>query len=383
MTMEKLRWLLLPLVFIVSFLSSYYLSPLFIPQEAESIEMTKAHHIDIIGFLPYWLLDTANDDYSPYLTNISYFGLAVDGDGSIYKKSEAQESEPGYYKFISSDLNQRLSQARDRGLETSLLIYAADNDAIDEMILHPTESAENLISELIPMMKEYGYNDLNVDLETLRLATVEEQQAFTQFLKIVSERVKDENFTLTICLPVMAFSYDTIIDPISIQPLVDKIVIMTYDYFYRGSFYTGPNAPVDEVESALQSVLASFESTQVILGIPLYSYQWETLSDATGSATIPDSGVTLSQIKLTKLLVDCPDCQYQTDEKTSETAVIYPDLETGSYFQTYMPDESYYSKKIELVKKYHLAGVAFWALGYENEANLIPFIELKNYSWQE
>jgi len=332
----------------------------------------------MIGFLPYWLMSTSEDDYSDYLTNLTYFGLAVDGDGSIYKTEE-----PGYAKIDSSDLEAKLTTAKEDGMETSLLLYAADDTAIDELIENPESAAENLVSEIIPIMKEYGYTDLDVDLETLRVATKEEQLAFTSFLNIVSREIKKEGYSLTICLPVAAFSYDTIISPIQIQSLVDKVVIMTYDFFYRGTNYAGPNAPLNEIEPLIDSVLVTFKSEQIILGMPLYGYTWETLKSEDGAAIIPSSGETLTQKELVDLLADCSDCKTETNSETGETFLYYEDEDTGSYHVTYYPSEEGVAEKIDLIKNHNLGGMAFWALGYENETYLNQFKELKNYYWQD
>lgn len=379
--MSKIKYLLIPLFFLFGFGVSYFLS-----KNNTTISFLEEelgiHRASVIGFLPYWLLGETDDDYSKYLTNLTYFGLAVDGDGAILKKSDA-ETEPGWAKFDSENLNSKLTAAKKKGMETSLLIYAADTEAIDELILNPETAAQNLVSEIIPLMRQYGYTDLDVDLETLRAATVDEQLAFTKFLKIVSDAVKSSGFKMTICLPVAAFSYDTIIDPVAMQPLVDRVVIMTYDYFYRGSAYTGPNAPLDEVESVIKSALVTFKSEQIILGVPLYGYTWETLKNTSGSPIIPSSGETFTQKELAELLESCTNCEKTDNEKTAETLLSYKDEETGSYHLTYYPDDENAEKKMALVKNYKLGGVAFWALGYESGNYLKSFRELQNYYWQD
>ena len=384
---SKLKYLLVLLVLVVSLFGSYYftnhLTTIFCFRENKTLAKNfGVHKTNVIGFLPYWLINNASADYSKNLTNLTYFGLAVSGDGTILKKSNS-ETEPGWAKFDSSDLKTKLTTAKKRGLETSLLLYAADSTSIDEMIKNPETAGKNLATEIIPLMKNNKYTDLDIDLETLRVAKPDEQIAFTKFLKIVSETIKENNFTLTICLPVGAFSYDTIISPIQIQPLVDRVVIMTYDYFYRGSVYAGPNAPLDEVESVMKSALTTFKSEQIVLGIPLYGYTWETLTDTPGTAIIPSSGETFTQKELVKLLTDCSECKTVKNDKTTETTVSYLDKDTGSYHMTYYSDSNNFKEKIALVKKYNLGGVAFWALGYEPENYLSPFKSLKNYYWQD
>ena len=60
----------------------------------------------VIGFLPYWLLNTAKSDYSKYITTLSYFGLRVDQNGNIQKLLNPQQEEPGWYALRSGKLDQ-------------------------------------------------------------------------------------------------------------------------------------------------------------------------------------------------------------------------------------------------------------------------------------
>ena len=381
--MRRIKYLLIPVFLVLGVLIGYWVCnnltkiP-FVRSNKEISQKLGVHGMEMIGFLPYWLVNDTKNDYSKYLTNLTYFGLGVSGDGSIVKASE-----PGFAKLDKSDLNTKLVSARKKGMTTSLLLYAADDMAIDELIKNPEESAKKLVDEVIPIMKQYGYTDLDVDLETLRVATKDEQTAFTKFLKIVSQNIKNAGYTVTICLPVSAFSYDTIISPTQIQPLVDRVVIMTYDFFYRGSLYSGPNAPLDEIDKVINSALKTFKSEQIILGMPLYSYTWETLKNEDGATIVPSSGETLTQKKLAELLSGDKDYKTEINKTTGETFLYYKDSETSSYHVTYYPSDESVKEKIELVKKYNLGGMAFWALGYENDSYLDQFKELKKYYWQE
>src|SRR3972149_9172515 len=47
-----------------------------------------------IGFMPYWLLDKADKDYSGYLSEMTYFSLTVNPDGTIQKYTQPGEAEP-------------------------------------------------------------------------------------------------------------------------------------------------------------------------------------------------------------------------------------------------------------------------------------------------
>ena len=43
----------------------------------ESVGAIGLKQHQVIGFMPFWLLDRADKDYSGYLTEMTYFGLTV------------------------------------------------------------------------------------------------------------------------------------------------------------------------------------------------------------------------------------------------------------------------------------------------------------------
>ena len=47
---------------------------------------------------------------------------------------------------------------------------------------------------------------------------------------------------------------------------------------------------------------------KIILGIPAYGYEWETLSDVPRSGIIPATAVTASSRRVEQLLKDCQNC---------------------------------------------------------------------------
>ena len=64
------------------------------------------------------------------------------------------------------------------------------------------------------------------------------------------------------------------------------------------------------------------------------------------------------------------------DPTAREPYLIFP--ENDYYNQIYYENERSLRGKLDLAKKYHLAGVALWALGYEDGTMLRPLTEYKN-----
>jgi spore germination protein YaaH len=108
----------------------------------------------------------------------------------------------------------------------------------------------------------------------------------------------------------------------------------------------------------------------------LYGYEWETIDSASESATIPGGSSIASSSRVADILSSCASCSAQFDAIAQEPYVIYPE---NDYFnQIYFENEASVAQKIAMAQKYHLGGVALWALGYEDTTMLTPLINYKN-----
>jgi len=325
----------------------------------------------VIGFLPYWLLDKADKNYSRYLTEMTYFGLTVNPDGTIQKYVKPGEAEPGWYALTSGKFSPPPN------LKMSLAVFNADPEAINELIAEPASHAAALAEEVRPLMDEYGFTVLNLDLESVLDASESARQNFTAF---VSALKKNLNKQLTIDASPTDLVKARLIDLTMVGPLVDSVILMTYDYHYSGSLVAGPVAPsfgagIDsefDVETGIQKALAVLPADKIILGVPLYGYEWETLTSNRRAAVLPGSGIIASNRRIEEFLSGCATCSSQLETAAQESYLVYKDQGTNTYHQIFYPDEKFMSAKIALAEKYRLGGLAFWALGYEGNSIFNP-----------
>lgn len=332
----------------------------------------------IVGFLPFWLLERANKNYSPFITTLSYFGLALDNDGTVVQLQNKNEEEPGWHALRSDLLKNKLKNH----LTNSLLIRAMDEATISALISAPKEHARNLIKDIVPQIKKYGYKDLNLDIESFKESSSSARQNFTQFVKEIKLGLDTEKpgTTLTIDISPSALIHPYLIDPVQLGKIADFVVFMTYDYHQLGSSITGPVSPLSgagkvweiDVPFSLKQVLDVVPASKLLLGIPLYGYEWETLTDSPSSPTIPGTGQVASSRRITKILADCKNCKIGIDQNGQQPYIIFPDEKDPTFHQIYYEDQSSLQKKVELAKKYKLRGVALWALGYEDDKLLEP-----------
>lgn len=341
----------------------------------------------IIGFQPFWLLSQTQPNYNPYINTFTYFGLTLDTDGTIVTLVNEQEEEPGWTTLRTKKFADALRKAKDNNMKISLLLHLSDEDKILELLSDPTTHAKNTIEAVKPLMQTYGFNDLNLDIESFTEMPEENRQQFTLYIKEIKKGMDHYNLgTLTIEASPTVLIKKYVIDLKQVSPYADFIVLMTYDFHYIGSFIAGPVAPINgmgtvreyDVETSIQEALNIIPAEKIILGIPFYGYEWETLSNTPGSAVIPLGGSTASYSRIAKLLKECTTCVQGVDKTSQEPYVIVPDTESNFYRQLFYEDKTSFTKKLQLAQKYKLGGVALWALGYEEEALLTPLRSYKN-----
>ncbi len=343
---------------------------------------------EVIGFLPYWLIDKTDKDYFQFITTLTYFGLTVAPDGSVQEYTNPGEKEPGWYALESGKVDEIFSRAKTANVKLSLLVFSGVESDILELVSDPLPHAANLVNAITPFMTKYGFDDLNLDIESVvPTANLSARNNFTIFVKEVRTLMKERNLgTLTIDASPTDLIKSRLIDLPAIEPYVDSIVLMTYDFHYTGSAVTGPVAPVGgagteaefDIETALQKSIEVLPAAKILLGIPLYGYEWESIGNVPRSAVMPGSGLVISNRRAEQVRTDCTDCIIQIDQLGKESYIIYPDEDTALYHQIFYPDKQATLEKIRLANSYGIGGVALWALGYDGNSILDPLREYKH-----
>lgn len=360
-----------------------YKSPLYPTKPVNNISFTKTvTKKEVVGFLPFWLANKVQGDYSKSITTLNYFNLTIDSDGTILKRTKPGESDPGWHALMGGSFDSLLDSARQNGLKLSLTVFNSDDDSIEKLIADPVVNAQNLTNEVVPIMQQFGFTDLNLDVEKVSDASPESRLRFAQFVAEIKRGLDAQKAgTLTIDISPIAFVKDkNIVDPKEIISSVDYVVLMAYDFHNPGSLVTGPVSPETgagivsefDTETAVLRALTMMPPSKLILGIPLYGYQWESINRAPRSATIPGSSIITSNLKAESFVESCASCSATFDTTDKEEYVIYKDQETGTYHQLFYPDIKSTQAKVDYAKSNNLGGIAVWALGYEGKTIMTP-----------
>jgi spore germination protein YaaH len=357
--------------------SSHYTSPV----------GTDFKKTEIIGFMPYWLLSNAKTNYKESLTDIIFFALTIDEDGTILKMNNPNENEPGWFALKSGKFDKMINIAKNDRFGLSLSIFSSNNKTIDKIISQPKLHAANLVNDVVPLMKKYGFTSLNLDLESTKDASESDRINFSLFVNAIKQGLNRENInSLSLDISVLDFFRKRIVDPFLIGNIVDKVIIMAYDYHYIGSKVIGPVSPLGgageflefDIKTVVEKALEIVPSSKIILGLPLYGYEWETIDNNASAAVIPGTGRMASTFRIQELLASCSSCSVSYRDKSEEALVVFKDQLSDSYHQIFYPDVRSLSTKIKFADEKKLGGIAFWALGYEGDDILKSAVDYKN-----
>lgn len=336
-----------------------------------------------LGFLPYWLLGKAKNDYSGYITTLDYFSLTLDTDGTILKSTTPIELEPGWYALTSGSVDAFLGTAKSKNIKLSVSVFDGDQTSIDRVLDDPTRSGSNLVNDITDVMSKYGFSDLNLDIESISEATSAAQLKFAQFVSEVRNQLSSKKlpYTLSIDIAPIDFIKDNrLVKPDLIEKYVDRIILMAYDFHSPSSFVTGPVAPLGgagtiaefDTKVGVEKALKVTAPGKILLGIPFYGYSWETIDNFERAAIVPSSAVITSNSTVEDILSKCSTCSAQFDDIAKEAYVVYKDNDTNTYHQIFYPDKNATEAKVNYVNSEGLAGIAIWALGYEGGSVMNP-----------
>ncbi|MEI8232289.1 MAG: glycoside hydrolase family 18 protein [bacterium] len=333
----------------------------------------------IFGFAPYWNLKKLTPESLNNITHFAYFHLLLNGDGSIYTKVNKKSEDPGYTNY--KRLNAGTISYDSKPL---IITFMPESQTALASSIGSSLSRQRTISTIKNVLAESGAMGVNIDYEPVVDISQGVRDNFTLFIKELRSSLASTNSKqLTISIYASTGSRPRLWDLTALSNLVDYFVVMSYDYTMPGSSTAGPNAPLrgsgnlfeHDIIKNIAELTKSVPSTKLLLGIPFYGYEWDTV-DSSKYAPVESKGSTASFERIQKMLDD------KTLELVWDRNTLTPyGIATGSgqTSQIYFENETSLRLKMDFVKSASLGGIAIWALGYEgNNSWVWPIINQLN-----
>ncbi len=259
---------------------------------------------------------------------------------------ETNENGDLFYEY-QDDYNKVLQFARDNNIKTHASVVFMDKEGMHELLSDPARR-QYLVKQLSEQVKQNNYDGVNIDFEFLGQGDRDNFTLFLQELKQSLGNDKQLSVALFACTKpqswLAGYDYD------AIGGIVDRVVIMAYDYNYKTS-PAGPVAPLWWVEDVVAYLKTIIPTEKILLGLPTYGYDWgEGIDTATVTAKRLQS--LKNQYNLTESF----------DEASMSPYYSYVD-NNGVSHQIWLENRASLNTKLEVALDNNLAGVSFWRIG--------------------
>jgi len=259
-----------------------------------------------------------------------------------------------------------LKIARERGIKVLPLV--ALHRGASSVLTNPP-ARHRALNNIARAVREKNYAGINIDIEIIKQYGKDytpETEGITQLVAGLGELLKPEGKRVDVSVipPVRPPSH---LAPVyhyrGLAGPAQRMVLMAYDYSHPGS-EPGPVAPLPWVEENIKTLLEEgVPPEKISLGIAAYGYDWP--SGSTGGEARPTE-------EIMRLAVD-RNLAVMWDRQGQVPNIKYTDSREKPR-EIWFENSGSAEKKIGLVKKYRLAGMSLWRLGYE-DPNLWRLVE--------
>ncbi|MBR5137371.1 MAG: LysM peptidoglycan-binding domain-containing protein [Clostridia bacterium] len=282
----------------------------------------------------------------PYLTYLSIFSYQLNADGSLEPVDDTRLIRASYIASTAPLLC--ITNTKTSGG------FSSENAS---SVLNNPTARTNLINNILSTLESKSYFGVNVDLEYL---FPEDRAAYNSFISELSEALQPGGYILMTALaPKQSTDQAGLLyeahDYAFHGQVADYVILMTYEWGY---LYGPPmaTAPVNQVRKVLDYAVTQIPPEKILLGMPLYAYDW-TLPYKKGTAAeilSPNSALNRAVTTGSTILFD----------QDSQTP-YYNYLDTnGSSHVVWFEDPRSQKAQLELISEYGLGGVSYWNLQY-------------------
>jgi spore germination protein len=278
------------------------------------------------------------------LTYLSVFSYQVKADGSLTSPNDEIA----------------LREARRYRAAPILVLtnFAAGKFSSDiaHTVLRTSSIQNKVIDEALSIMRSKGYRGINIDFEYV---FPDDREPYNQFLRNLSARVKPEGLLLfTALAPKTSSSQQGLLyeahDYAAHGQIADFCVLMTYEYGWSG----GPPmavAPPNRVRQVLQYATSVMPRHKIMMGMPLYGYDW-ALPYIHGG---PMARRVSTQEAYTIAWNHGVPVMY---DQQSQSPFLHYSV-SGTNHVVWFEDARSMRAKFNLIKEFDLRGGSYWVLG--------------------
>ena len=225
----------------------------------------------------------------------------------------------------------------------------ADKDLTSE-ILNDYKLREKLINSIVSAVEMYNLDGINLDFENMYES---DKDAYSRLVIELAPRLKELGKVLSVDVtaPDGSPDWSLCFNRNEIGDVADYVIFMAYDQHNQSSTEAGTVAGCDWVEANINKFLGQegVKPEKIILAMPFYTRVWN----------VTDGGLSSSAVDMKSQSTLIPgDAKITWDDSLKQNLAEYE--KNGRTYKVWMEDAKSLKCKLDLVKKYNLAGGAFW-----------------------
>ncbi|TXK79642.1 glycosyl hydrolase [Paenibacillus sp. N3.4] len=217
-----------------------------------------------------------------------------------------------------------------------------------------------MIKQLLGFAQTYKLQGINIDFENVYL---KDKDNLVQFVRELTPFMHEQGLAVSIDVTPKSTNemWSMFYDRPALAEVVDYMIVMAYDEYWASSPKSGSVSSLPWVERSVTQLLGSEKvpPSKLVLGVPFYTRQW---TEETKNGKTTTTSKTLTMEAAQTIIKD----KKLTPTFLSETGQNYVEYKEGEkLIRIWLEDETSVKARIDLVKKYDLAGVASWRRGFE------------------
>lgn len=302
------------------------------------------------------------EDFAPYTTYYPFFEYHFNADGSLSSLNDLPAVESSWN-----------SHTIPLATITNLTSTGFSGKLTSQMLNNPS-ARNHLINNIFALVSQNGFAGVNIDFEGI---LPEDRDVFSTFLSNLRDRLHDDGFLISIAVPPKTsdhIPWYAGYDYGAIGSVVDFMFIMAYDWHHTAS-EPGPVAPIAEVRKTIEFSLNKMDRHKIVLGVPLYGYNWIQTNNRNVSATAISNQGAINLAMNNSVPINY-------SEEYEAPYFNYVD-ELGQSRVVWFEDTRSMAAKLQLVREYRLHGTGAWQIGlgfYQGPWLLTKFFKIRKIS---
>ena len=225
-------------------------------------------------------------------------------------------------------------------------------------VLAPGSRRQRVIAELERLVIAHNYDGVAIDFEDLYQG---DGGVLSEFVGELSARLRARGRLTAVAVVARtedAFSsWSAPYDYAALSRYADLVILMAYGYRTSRSSIPGPAAPLPWVEATLAYALKRVPAEKLILGVAWYGYDWNVTKGGRAAALRYSDALALAR-------------RYNVPVQWGafSQSPYFRYTSEGQVHEVWFEDAESFRLRLELARRYGLAGVSGWRLGHEDPA---------------